>query len=322
MGLRIRQYSWQLAPDAIRQIRQQVFIDEQQVPETLEWDSADELAEHFLLVLSRRQPVATARLVLSPTGTAHIGRMAVLPEHRGKGYGELLLRHVMGAALEAGSKDLQLSAQQYAIDFYQRSGFHICSDPYDDAGIPHLDMRCLAPERILTALKDGDYPAVLGMDTSTWQIDNELDLIDLTDSVASQARYRLWLYDNLLDHARYDRERFRDILSSLARRHRISEIRLLIHNDRPLVERRHSLVQLMRRIPSKIELRLANRDFPNSKHPFMIADRDALLVRHKMDRPEGILRFANSGRVKQLTDEYEAMWEQARPSAELRELPI
>ena len=35
---------------ALRDIRQRVFIDEQQVPEDLEWDAQDEGATHFLLL--------------------------------------------------------------------------------------------------------------------------------------------------------------------------------------------------------------------------------------------------------------------------------
>ncbi|MDX1800872.1 MAG: N-acetyltransferase, partial [Marinobacter sp.] len=48
MTLRIRKYSWQLAPGALRDIRKAVFIDEQQVPEELEWDDTDAIADHFI----------------------------------------------------------------------------------------------------------------------------------------------------------------------------------------------------------------------------------------------------------------------------------
>ena len=35
MKIRFRKYDWQLAPGSIRDIRQQVFIDEQKVPSEL-----------------------------------------------------------------------------------------------------------------------------------------------------------------------------------------------------------------------------------------------------------------------------------------------
>ncbi len=46
---------------ALRDIRQRVFIDEQQVPEDLEWDALDETATHFLLYRAE-QPVGTGRV--------------------------------------------------------------------------------------------------------------------------------------------------------------------------------------------------------------------------------------------------------------------
>lgn len=111
---------WSRTP-ALRDIRQCVFVDEQQVPAELEWDAHDTDATHFLLNVEGR-PLGTARLLAD----GHIGRVALLAEARGQGLGELLMRAVMA----------------HALGFYQRLGFSVCSEEYLDAGIPHRDM-CL-----------------------------------------------------------------------------------------------------------------------------------------------------------------------------------
>lgn len=324
MSARIRKYTWQLAPRSLREIRQRVFIDEQKVPPELEWDDTDEIADHFLAVLPDNTPIATGRMFTTLDDTAHIGRMAVLPEHRGKGIGEAMLRHIMAEA--AGHvRDLHLSAQGHAVPFYQRSGFHVFEGPYDDAGIPHFGMRCLAPMEIVSALAKehpGPTPMILGSDEASWPIDHEAQLPQLMDNLVSQARQRVWLYDRLLDHDLYDRQRLRDLFSGLARHHRNSEIRLLIHDDAPLVKRRHQLVELMRRLPSSIALRLVNDDYPPAGEPFVLVDREGVLYRHRFDRPEGFAGFADSGRVKLLGETFQRMWDTARPSLELRELPL
>lgn len=324
MTVRFRKYSWQLAPQDLKNIRQTVFIDEQKVPPELEWDATDEIADHFLAVLPDNTPVATARLFNTLDDTAHIGRMAVLPEHRGRGFGEKMLRHLMSQA--AGQvRDIHLSAQDHAVPFYQRSGFHVCTEPYDDAGIPHYGMRCLAPA-LATGHFAGDdqrtQPLILGTDERSWLIDNEHALPELMDSLVGQARQRVWLYDQTLDHDLYDRQSFRDLLSWLARHHRNSEIRLLIHDDGPLVKRRHRVVELARRLPSAISLRLINQDYPPTEQPFLLVDRTGVLFRHQFDRPEGFAVFADSGRVKLLAESFQRMWDTARPSFELRELPL
>lgn len=321
MAIRFRKYSWQLAPSSIREIRQQVFIDEQKVPPELEWDQTDEIADHYLAVLPDNTPVGVARLFSALEETGHIGRMAILPEHRGKGIGEALLRQLIQESAGRFS-ELRLSAQEHAIAFYQRSGFHVCSDVYDDAGIPHYDMRCLAPELAAQALATRDQPMILGVDAGAWLFDSEDRLVSLMDSVIGQAGQRIWLYDRLLSHDLYDRHRFRELISALARRHRLSEVRLLIHDDKPLVKRRHRLVELMRRLPSRMELRLANTDYPVADQPFTLVDREGVVYRHDFDKPEGFAKFADGGRVKLLSEDFQRMWDAARPSLELRELPL
>jgi predicted GNAT family N-acyltransferase len=322
MTVRIRKYSWQLAPGDIRNIRQKVFVEEQSVPPELEWDATDEIADHFLAVLPDNTPAGVARLFSTLGETGHIGRMAILPEFRGRGIGEALLRHLITES--AGQyQELKLSAQQHAIAFYHRAGFHVCSEPYDDAGIPHLDMRCLAPALIQEQLdSQRSRPMLLGADTQPWLFDNESSMLDLMDSMVGQAGQRLWLYDRILDHDRYDRYRFRELVSSLARRHRLSEIRLLIHDDQPLVKRRHQLVELMRRLPSRIELRLVNSDYPHEDQPFIVADREGVMYRHDFTRPSGFAGFADSGRARLLSENFQRMWDAGRRSLELRELPL
>lgn len=325
MKLTIRKYSWQLAPSAVREIRQSVFVGEQAVPPELEWDDTDEISDHFLGLTADGTPVAVARLVPSIPDTGRIGRMAVLKSHRGLGLGEQMLHHLM---LEANEQfhEIALSAQTRAIPFYQRSGFHVCSAPYDDAGISHVDMRCLAPARLINVLANtdmaGQAPTTLGSDETMWHVDTETEYRNFTDSLAGQARQRIWLYDRTLDHALYDHQRLRDIFSALARSHRLAEIRLLIHDDKPLVQRRHQLVELLRRLPSKISLRLVSESHPTEEQPFILVDREGVSYRHRFNRPEGWVKFSDSRHVRLLGESYQRMWDTARPSMELRELPL
>jgi predicted GNAT family N-acyltransferase len=321
MTARIRKYSWQLAPGTVREIRQRVFIDEQQVPPDLEWDSTDEIADHYLMVLPDNTPIGVARVFSTLGEVAHIGRMAILPAFRGQGHGQHLLRHLMREA-GAESGQLQLSAQEHAIPFYEQSGFHVCSDVYDDAGIPHFDMRCYAPRLILDNLGGHPRPMIAGADSNAWLFEQEDTLLRLMDSVVGQARQRVWLYDRFLDHDLYDRARFGELLSALARRHRQSEVRILIHDEKPLVKRRHRLVELMRRLPSHISIRLINDELPFEDQPFLLADRSGLVFRHDYENPEGFAKFADGGRVKLLEDAFRRMWDGGRSSVELRQLPL
>ncbi len=80
--------SWEDEALTLRAIRTEVFINEQQVPEAMEWDEFDAISTHVLARNFDGLPVGTARLL--PDG--HIGRMAVLKEWRGNGYGSAMLQ--------------------------------------------------------------------------------------------------------------------------------------------------------------------------------------------------------------------------------------
>lgn len=133
--LQITIVDWAATP-ALRSIRQRVFIDEQQVAAELEWDDQDTLATHFLMSVDGIA-TGTARLLAN----GRIGRVALLPSARGKGFGHALMHAIMNHAQQVGIPRLELSAQTQALGFYQQLGFVACSEVYLDAGIPHQTMR-------------------------------------------------------------------------------------------------------------------------------------------------------------------------------------
>lgn len=133
-GMRIA--DWTRDRDALAHIRRAVFIDEQGVPEDLEWDADDAGAVHFLAVLDDGTAVGCARLL--PDG--HVGRMAVLQPWRRHGIGRALLDAVTREARARGHRALRLSAQTHAAGFYARAGFVTEGEGYEEAGIPHVAM--------------------------------------------------------------------------------------------------------------------------------------------------------------------------------------
>jgi len=139
MQFTTRLCTWQEAEQALRAVRTQVFIQEQKVPQALEWDGEDAQAVHALASAANNLAIGTARLLLQAT-LAHIGRMAVLPEWRGQGVGSALLDLMLAAAQARGANLVFLNAQTSAVGFYVRAGFVAEGAEFLDAGIPHLRM--------------------------------------------------------------------------------------------------------------------------------------------------------------------------------------
>jgi predicted GNAT family N-acyltransferase len=120
------------------QVRREVFILEQKVPEEEKIDEAD-LRSHHVVVYAADSPVATGRLFNDGKNWL-IGRISVLKEFRGKHAGKLVVEKLLEKAAESGAKEVHVYAQTHAIDFYRKSGFVDYGDTFQEAGIKHLSM--------------------------------------------------------------------------------------------------------------------------------------------------------------------------------------
>ena len=140
--LDVRVGPWAELCEGARALRDQVFVQEQRIPLSVEWDAADDSAVHAVAYNRLGQAVATGRLLAPEPGVAKIGRMAVHRFLRGSGAGRAVLLALMQAARERGDTSVVLSAQRTAVGFYERLGFVADGAPFTEAGIPHQAMRC------------------------------------------------------------------------------------------------------------------------------------------------------------------------------------
>ncbi|RIV20087.1 GNAT family N-acetyltransferase [Alicyclobacillaceae bacterium I2511] len=135
------------------QIRREVFVTEQGVPDELEVDEWDDLARgiHVLAVDDNQQPVATARLIPygSPLNSEHqatsntgkVQRVAVRQMVRGLGLGRAVMTAIEQLAHQQGYRHLVLDAQCTAAEFYRQLGYQQDSpEIFLDAGIEHVRM--------------------------------------------------------------------------------------------------------------------------------------------------------------------------------------
>jgi predicted GNAT family N-acyltransferase len=138
----VRPVNWEATREKLHAVRHSVFVEEQKVPEELEWDEADERAYHVLATTADGKPIGTGRLKLD----CHIGRMAVLRPWRGRGVGSTMLKALVELAKKEGCEVVRLHAQTHALEFYARYGFAAVGEEFDEAGIPHRLMQLtLAP---------------------------------------------------------------------------------------------------------------------------------------------------------------------------------
>ena len=131
MSVTYRQLKSEEFPQAM-EIRLKVFVEE-------EYDSHDDTAQHFGVFLEG-QLVGTGRLVTQDQ-IGRIGRVAILSEYRGRGFGSRLINTIIATGQKQGLEEFVLGAQIQALDFYAQLGFVVEGEVFIDGGIPHRTMR-------------------------------------------------------------------------------------------------------------------------------------------------------------------------------------
>jgi ElaA protein len=126
---------------AILKIRQEVFAVAQNSI-YLDVDGKDIDALH---IIGAQDDVIHAYCRILPPGVKYsetsIGRVLTSPEYRGNGTGKLLMQHaIQCCSQQFPDTGIRISAQLYLQRFYEDFGFAVTTEPYDEDGIPHIEM--------------------------------------------------------------------------------------------------------------------------------------------------------------------------------------
>ena len=136
--------TWAELGEDASHVRHEVFVEEQKIPKELELDAADANAVHAVAYNRMGMPLATGRYLPYPAagraGVVKVGRMAVKRVVRGSGLGRDVLLALMDTARERGQDEVVLHAQRSAEAFYARLGYAVNGAPFEEAGIPHIEM--------------------------------------------------------------------------------------------------------------------------------------------------------------------------------------
>ncbi|PCK03470.1 MAG: hypothetical protein COA42_20985 [Alteromonadaceae bacterium] len=304
MSLTIHSVTWQQRQQTLAAIRRKVFIDEQGVPESEEWDESDaaENTLHMLVTLDS-EAVANARVIQTANGSK-IGRMCVLAKHRKKGVGlellkgllqEVLLRIYTGQA----SQTIYLHAQTSAIGFYTRLAFEAQGELFDEAGIDHRKMLFDSNQReCLTALYQDQV----------LRLNHQREFAQHIFQMCSISRQNILILSQNLS-AKLFNAQVVEKLSAFARYNRRAKIRILIFDSSHLASINAPLLYLTQRLPSSIEIRTLNEQVPNDEHAYVIYDAKHLVYFNDEENTQGFANYLAAGEAKRLVNEFTRWWD-------------
>ena len=93
------------------------------------------------MIYEGNRALGTARIIPKEKGIYKIGRVAIRQEARSRGVGKKLMQDVMNyIKKETMAKEICLDAQLTAVPFYEKLGFNVYGEVFQDAGIDHISM--------------------------------------------------------------------------------------------------------------------------------------------------------------------------------------
>ena len=307
--------NYELDYDALRAVREPVFIVEQHVPPELELDDLDPQCRHVLARDAEGHAIGTGRL----TPQRSIGRLAVLPDWRGKGVGAALLQALVDIARSLGHPVVELHAQVDAIGFYENFAFECVGPEYLEAGIRHRNMRrTLDPFPEVTRAALAPRP-----ETRELNVDSLGQAQEVTLQILQQPRKNLWIYTRDLDPLLLGTVAALEAIKQFAITSRGGQCRILLHDPLLALREMHPLIPVLQRLSSSLLIRVPHEE-TDLHYPaaFLCNDRGGYLYRPIGSRVEGTANLYAPGRQRQLSDYFQQVWERSLPSPELRPVHI
>ncbi len=337
----IEQTSWSVSSEALTKLRHQVFVQEQGVPESEEFDNNDPDAIHWLAYgptgnpptgdlstgsAPSSEPAKEEKPDNDVIGCARlsgdkVGRMAVLHTHRNRGVGSALMRRIIRYAARNGLEQLQLNAQVHALDFYQGMYFEPDGDEFMEAGIAHQHMT-LSLQRFIDPKVTPSPPDISEEERQRINLNSPEDFQTQVKLLVKRTQRKIRIFSDQLDPRIYDDEALYRLMFDFARAHPNAEIHILVKNPRLLVQNSHRLLRLYHHLPSRIQMKSLNPTIKTLHNEFLLIDQNSILYKQDSQRYAGYAVYHAPLEALELADNFDSMWERSEPDPELRRLPV
>ncbi len=123
-----------------RDLRNRILLRPIGIPD-YGWEKNDARSWHFVAVSEDKVIGCVVLVRLDPDGrVTQLIQMAVETEFQSLGIGRELVKELISFARSNGVEEIQIHAREEVTAFYERLGFSIVGQPFDEVGIRHRHM--------------------------------------------------------------------------------------------------------------------------------------------------------------------------------------
>jgi predicted GNAT family N-acyltransferase len=313
-NFRVEPADYKVDFDDLRSVRKEVFVIEHKIPPEIECDSIDPNCYHVIARDNQHQAIGAGRL--SPD--QKISRVAILQAWRKQGVGAALMLALIEKARKLGFSEVTLNAQTVLSGFYEKFGFSKAGDVFIEANLPHQRMHLALPPLSKTARP---APKPRGALVEIAEFTSIEDTLPPTLQLINKARRKLCIYSPDLEHGLYGRKEVVEAFKQFAINSSGGNVLIIVQDPLAIRSQPHFLLDLAQQLPSVFIFRTPTE--PNDlQYPstYLINDRDGYLFRQQYKTYRGMWSPALPSRNKQLTEEFDRVWQRSRACTEFRAL--
>jgi len=164
--------------------------------------------------------------------------------------------------------------------------------------------------------------ARLGETPDLYQLHSMEETRELTLRMVGQASHSLDLLTADLEPALCDQPAFVEACKRLALKSKVSRIRILLQDNSLVRSQGHRLIELIQRLPSRVELRKPDRNFQEYRENFLLVDDCGYLHRRLIGHYLVSACCNDRLQVSQLEELFTEAWEAGTPDRELARLHL
>lgn len=140
--------------------------------------------------------------------------------------------------------------------------------------------------------------------------------------IVASAKLDITLFSQGLDRRIYSSEEFIAPLQSFLLSHQRARLRVLVHTPALAMRTGHRLIELGRRLSSRIEFRELLPERKLMRKEFLIADETSLLISESDDQLEARYYPHAPLLARDQRREFDTWWQESPPAAEFRDLKL
>jgi hypothetical protein len=162
----------------------------------------------------------------------------------------------------------------------------------------------------------------LGVDTGRLRLTCRQEIAEISAHMADQARRELLIHDPRLDPSLYDQMAFLQAVKRLALARPGLCVRALLSDSRSATQSGHRLIELARRLTSRIAIQRVADEDQDGFDALLIVDATGYVHRRLANGLEAIADYDDSPTARRWRLEFEERWERSSVDTEMRQLFI